>query len=235
MGDQYPPEVEPFSSCSWWLLGHAVAALRLRPGEQLVDLGCGRGGPGLWLARALSARLVGIDFSTVAVEHAAKRADHFVAAGQAEFRRASLERTGLPDECANGVVSVDALPFAADKVSALREAQRILIPGGRMILTARERPAGADDWQTMAAQASLHVEQSLVNPCDDEFWLRLYALWRAHEQRLRSELGERATDNLMREATRVPSVLDERRPFVLVMRRPQRIDRSETEPAVPRC
>jgi ubiquinone/menaquinone biosynthesis C-methylase UbiE len=183
----------------------------------------------------MSARLVGIDFSAVAVELAAKRADHFVAAGQAEFRRGTLERTGLRDECANGVLSVDALPFAADRVSALREARRILIPGGRMILTARERRAGADDWQTMATRAGLHVEQSLVNLCDDEFWLRLYALWRAHEQQLRSELGERATDNLISEATRVPSVFDERRPLVLVMRRPQRIDRSETAPAVPGC
>src|SRR5689334_6515348 len=67
MGDQYPAEVDPFSSCSWWLLGRLVSALRLRPDDRLVDLGCGRGGPGLWLARALAARLVGVDFSPAAV------------------------------------------------------------------------------------------------------------------------------------------------------------------------
>jgi hypothetical protein len=52
MGDQYPAEVQPFSSCGWWLLGEFVAGLRIGPGDTLLDLGCGRGGPGLWLARA---------------------------------------------------------------------------------------------------------------------------------------------------------------------------------------
>jgi ubiquinone/menaquinone biosynthesis C-methylase UbiE len=203
MGDQYPAEVEPFSSCSWWLLGHVVAALRLRPGEQLVDLGCGRGGPGLWLARALSVRLVGIDFSAVAVGLARQRAGEFVSPGRVEFRPGTFEQTGLPDECADGAVSIDALPFARDRVAALREAQRILVPGGRVVLTARERPAGADDWQSMAASAGLDMEKSLVNPYADDFWPRLHALWEAHEAELRSELGERASDNLMREARTV--------------------------------
>ena len=45
MGDQYPAEVEPFSSCTWWLLGHLVAALRLPRDGRLADLGCGLAGP----------------------------------------------------------------------------------------------------------------------------------------------------------------------------------------------
>jgi hypothetical protein len=44
MGDQYPAEVEPFSSCCWWLLGRLVGGLRLGPDDVLADLGCGRGG-----------------------------------------------------------------------------------------------------------------------------------------------------------------------------------------------
>jgi hypothetical protein len=36
LGEEYPAEVEPFSSCTWGLLGQMVAALRLRPGGQLV-------------------------------------------------------------------------------------------------------------------------------------------------------------------------------------------------------
>ncbi|WP_203923362.1 class I SAM-dependent methyltransferase [Rugosimonospora africana] len=199
MGDQYPAEVEPFSACSWWLLGNAVAALRLRPDGRLVDLGCGRGGPGLWLTRALSARLVGIDFSPVAVDLAAIRAARFVAPGRAEFRLGTFDGTGLPDGYADGVLSMDALQFAKDRVAALREVRRILAPAGRAVVTVRQRPAGADDWPTMAASAGLDVEQSLVYPDYDEYWRRLYALWTEHEQRLRPELGDAATDNLMRE------------------------------------
>src|SRR5207302_3350245 len=62
-GDEYPDLVDPSSSCTWSVLADMIAGLRLRPGGLLVDLGCGRGGTGLWLARACSARLVGIDLS----------------------------------------------------------------------------------------------------------------------------------------------------------------------------
>jgi ubiquinone/menaquinone biosynthesis C-methylase UbiE len=220
MGDQYPAEVEPFSSCTWWVLGHAVAALRLRPDDLLVDLGCGRGGPGLWLARALSARLVGIDFSPVAVDLAASRAPGFVGPGRAEFRQGTFDSTGLADGCAGGVVSVDALPFARDKQAALREVRRILAPGGRVVMTVVERPAGTDDWQTMAMSAGLEFEQSLVHADHDEHWRRLYALWTEHEERLRPELGDAATDNLMREAAMAGQVLDGMRSALfLVLRR----------------
>ena len=46
-----PPEVEPFSFVSVVLLRHVANALALSLGETLVDLGSGRGGPGLWLAQ----------------------------------------------------------------------------------------------------------------------------------------------------------------------------------------
>jgi hypothetical protein len=51
-------EVEPFSFVSAALLGHLARALGLSPGETLVDLGCGRGGPGLWLADAVDRVVV---------------------------------------------------------------------------------------------------------------------------------------------------------------------------------
>src|ERR1700687_35171 len=35
------------------------------PGHKIADLGCGRGGPGQWIAGATGAALVGIDFSAV--------------------------------------------------------------------------------------------------------------------------------------------------------------------------
>jgi hypothetical protein len=40
MGDEYPQQVEPSTSCSWWLLGRLVAALRPRLDGLLVDLVC---------------------------------------------------------------------------------------------------------------------------------------------------------------------------------------------------
>jgi ubiquinone/menaquinone biosynthesis C-methylase UbiE len=201
MGDQYPAEVEPFSSCTWWLLGQLVSVLRLQPDDLLVDLGCGRAGPGLWLARALSARLIGVDFSPAAVELATRRVAAFVAPGRAAFRVASFDQTGLPDAGAAAVISIDALPFAKDRPAALREVHRILTPGGRCALTVRSRPGVAGkDWLAMARAAGLTVEETLPNPYHDEHWQRLYAVWLANANQLRAELGERAANNLLAEA-----------------------------------
>src|SRR5438309_3784547 len=70
MGEDLPPEVDPFSFIT--LDGLLEIAGHLEPcrGGLILDLACGRGGPGLWLARRLRVALVGVDFSPVGIEHA---------------------------------------------------------------------------------------------------------------------------------------------------------------------
>jgi ubiquinone/menaquinone biosynthesis C-methylase UbiE len=218
MGDLYPADVEPGSSCSWWVLGHAVAALRLMPGNLLVDLGCGRGGPGLWLARALSTRLIGIDFSSVGVQLASSRAAAFGVASRV-VRRATFEHTTLADHSVDGAVSMDALPFAPDRAAALREVRRILRPGGRLVFTGRDPRPGMDRWEDLADLAGLEVESVFVNEDHDDQWRRLYALWLAHEDEIRLQAGDRVADNFMREAKQGIDRLSSRRALLFVMRR----------------
>jgi ubiquinone/menaquinone biosynthesis C-methylase UbiE len=207
MQDQYPVEVEPFSSCSWWLLGRLVAELRLRPGAMLVDLGCGRGGPGLWLARALSAGLTSIDHSAVAVELAASRAPAFVGPDRASFRLGTFDSTGLPDGAADAVISMDALPFAPDRDAALREVARILAPGGRVAFTANQPVDESSDapgsWEQQLVLAGLHLESRTRDPHSGEHWRRLYGLWTANADGLREELGETVAEGLLNEAATV--------------------------------
>jgi ubiquinone/menaquinone biosynthesis C-methylase UbiE len=221
MGDLYPADVEPGSSCSWWVLGHAVAALRLKPGNLLVDLGCGRGGPGMWLARALSTRLVGVDFSSVGVQLASSRAAAFGVASRAEFRRATFEHTMLADQSVDGAISMDALPFAPDRAAALREVRRILRPGGRLVFTGRDPRPGMDRWEDLADSAGLEMESVFVNEDHDDQWRRLYALWLAHEDEIRLQAGDRAADNFMREANQGIDRSSSRRALLFVMRRPR--------------
>lgn len=45
-------------------------ALALEPGHRLPDLACGGGAFGCWLTRRSGCGLVGVDFSSVAIEHA---------------------------------------------------------------------------------------------------------------------------------------------------------------------
>ena len=130
-----PPQVEPFSFVSADLLRHVAQALHLSPGQTLVDLGCGRGGPGLWLAREADVSLVGVDFSPVAINQATHRAALFGLADRARFVVGDLTSTGLPDASADAAVSIDAFHFAADPAAAAAEARRVLRPDGRLVLT----------------------------------------------------------------------------------------------------
>jgi hypothetical protein len=55
----------------------------------------------------------------------------------------------------------------------------------------------------------------------DEFWSRLHALWLGHEADLRAEVGDRATGNVILEATLTQQGAEARPPTaLLVLRRP---------------
>lgn len=223
-GEEYPAEVAPFSSCSWSVLGEMVSALRLRPGQGLVDLGCGTGGAGLWLARAFGADLVGVDFSGAAIELAVARAGRWLPAGRAEFRVGRFESTGLPDGSADAAVSLDALPLSSDLDAALAELGRILAPGGTAAFTVSEpiiagpEADEATGWRARLRRAGLEVERSLEHPETAEHWRRLYELVEANQAGLRREMGDQPTENLLYEARAVGPSLDQLRWLLLVAR-----------------
>lgn len=109
---------------------------------RLIDLGCGAGGVGLWLASHLPAILRGIDASAIGVAQARQRAAR--AGIDAQFSVARFADTGLDSAGAEAVVSSDALYLARDPGAAVREVARLLVPGGVLAFNTYP-PAGADD------------------------------------------------------------------------------------------
>ncbi|MFD9483661.1 class I SAM-dependent methyltransferase [Streptomyces sp. NPDC059991] len=221
MGEDYPVEVAASSSCDWPLLGLLTSRLRMVPGQLLVDAGCGAGGIGLWLARALDVRLDGFDLSPVAVAQAAARRAHFLGdtADRAVFRVAELENTGLPDGCAHAIVCVDVLGRAADRGAALRELGRVLAPGGRLVVTRALRRGAEPAWHEQVDAAGLTQEHVDERPGEPAMWERLYRLWIAHADQLRRELGEGPAELMLGEARQVRPTLRGRRAVLLTLRR----------------
>lgn len=113
----------------------AAEHLAMQPGELLIDLGCGIGGPGLWVARHLKAVLLGLDLDVRLLEEARRRAQGY----PATYLHRDFHMTGLEDACADGILSLDALWHTNRLGDALKEAFRLLKPGRRLALTLVER------------------------------------------------------------------------------------------------
>ena len=137
-GVDFPSGFEHISFVTAAELRWMADALQLSPDELLVDLACGMGGPGLWIARESRARLRGIDISPIAVAAGHERAKELGLSDTSEFSRGSFAETGLERAAADGVMSIDALQYAPDKADALREVARILRPGGRFVFACFE-------------------------------------------------------------------------------------------------
>jgi SAM-dependent methyltransferase len=160
-GDEYPEGIDPYSFVSRTELRQLGAELRVGAGDLFGDLGCGRGGPGLWLVAHTGADLVGVDISPVAIDAATARAATLGLSG-ARYQVGSFASTGLDRAGLDAIVSIDALIFAPDKRAALVEFARVLRPGGRFVATTWDfhrqpagRPAQVDDHRPLRAEAGL--------------------------------------------------------------------------------
>jgi SAM-dependent methyltransferase len=228
-GNEYPADAEPLSLVTRAELDAIWEALALEPDGLLADLGCGTGGPGLFVARAARARLVGIDISPVAVGEAAARAAAWGLGERASFRTGMLERTGLEDASVDGVMSVDSLWLASSHDLAAQEIARILFPGGRLVATTWEGralppdlpqpPRSAADVLRGAGLDVLHVSETRGWRARQQSF---YDWLIAHESQLRAELPAAAAANLLSQAEAMPAFLGRLRRVLVVAQRPER-------------
>jgi SAM-dependent methyltransferase len=117
----------------------AVVALSMREGESLLELGCG---PGCALQGLLRlphlARVIGLDWSEVMLAHASRRNRLALAAGRLALVRGDFARLPFIAEIVDAILAVNVVYFMRSS-AAVREAHRVLRPGGRMVLYATDR------------------------------------------------------------------------------------------------
>lgn len=173
LGDEYPAGLETYSWVSRSELRRAAEVVADVEGP-IADVGCGRGGPGLWVAGVVDAPLVGIDISEAALVSARSLSDRLNVA--ADFRTGSFQQTGLADASLGAVLTFDAFLFTPDKPAAFHELARVLRPGGRLVMTSWDyhtqpvnRPPQAADHRPLAEAAGLDV---LVYEDTDDWYRR---------------------------------------------------------------
>lgn len=207
-----PLEVVSNSLLTWAGIAEVAAALRLAPGQILVDLACGRGGYGREIARRTDARLVGLDFSAVAITIAARSAqrDH------ERFCVADFTTLGLRDHSAHAVMCIDAVQFSDPPLMALRECLRILVGGGRLAVTAWE-PIGPTDERLPERTRRMDLARDLAEAGFEQIEVTGKPDWHAAERTLWEAAvqadanGDPGLVSLQQEGTRVLAAFDAKR------------------------
>jgi ubiquinone/menaquinone biosynthesis C-methylase UbiE len=115
--------------------GKLLDAANVRPGEQVLDLGCGTGAVSLLLAkRQPEARIVGLDPDEKALARAAEKAR--AAGATVEWHKGYAGRAPFPAHSFDHVVSSLMIHHlkSEEKQAAFRDVKRLLRPGGRFHL-----------------------------------------------------------------------------------------------------
>ena len=162
-----------------------VEAVAARPGERILDVGCGNGALALALAPQVApdGEVTGVDISTPMLERARQRATD-AGQGACSFLEADAQVHPFEPGAYDALVSRFGVMFFDDPTTAFTNLARALRPGGRMAFVCWRDPS-VNEWLLVSMGALLeHVPPPPPRPLDAP---GPYAF--ADPERVRSILG----------------------------------------------
>jgi len=127
-----------------------------RPGEKILDVGCGTGVNDIALSRLVGpfGKIVGIDSSEAMLAIARAKA----AAANIEYQLKSVEEMDFPEDSFDGVVCTQVLGYVPAPVEVIRSMLRVAKPGGRVFMS-------ETDWDTLVYNIPDKELQRKVTMC----------------------------------------------------------------------
>jgi len=137
-----------------------IDAMQIRPGERVLDLGCGNG----WATRLLAqtnagVQAIGVDASPKMIARA--EALHSLKI-RARYEVGTFEKLDFKDGHFDRIFSMEALYYAGDLERSIRECFRVLKPGGSVetLVDYYEESAASEPWARVMGLALHRLSES---------------------------------------------------------------------------
>ncbi len=189
-------------------LGDLLAHLDLKPGDHLLDLGCGAGVIAEYISDQTGAKVTGLDYAVSAIAEAKQRTADKRA--RLTFLQADMNVLDLPAHSFEAAISLDTLYWVADIADTLLQVVRTIKPGGEIgifMLQALEEgdpPEILEADKTAPARAlsklNLHYQAYDYTTRNAEFWRRAKEAATALRDDFEAEGNGFISDNWIREA-----------------------------------
>jgi cyclopropane fatty-acyl-phospholipid synthase-like methyltransferase len=164
-GYWYDDEDEaPVEEGSARLTRKIVDTLGLRPGEHLLDAGCGAGAPAALIADEYGVRVTGVTISPVGAQLAQARANASGLSDRVRIEVGDYHALTYPENHFDAVVAIESLMHAVDLDKVLLEFHRVLRPGGRIAISEPTRLS------PKVAMPAMHIRE----PATAENWLEAF-------------------------------------------------------------
>ncbi len=116
------------------LIEELLISAQANNANNILDVGCGIGGSGLYLSEKFNSHVTGISLSPVQVSRAKERAEEANLSDKAEFLVANALEMPFEDNTFDLVWSLESGEHMPDKEKFLQECYRVLKPDGKLIL-----------------------------------------------------------------------------------------------------
>jgi ubiquinone/menaquinone biosynthesis C-methylase UbiE len=165
-----------------------IEQLSLQPGQRLLELAAGPGDTGFLAAELIApgGTLISSDATEGMLEVARQRAsDLDLSSVKLEFKQLEIEWIDLPTASVDAILCRWAYMLTVDPEAGMREARRVLAPGGRIALAVWDGPE-ANPWATIPTDAL--IQGGYIEPIDRAVSAGIFSL--ADPQRLQEMLEE---------------------------------------------
>lgn len=106
----------------------------IKPGEKVLDAGCGIGGSAIWLAKNYNVKVTGITISEKQLAEAKRLSTQSGVDNDVGFYKRDFLDSGFSDGSFDIVWAIESVCHAYEKRDFLKEAYRLLKEGGRLIM-----------------------------------------------------------------------------------------------------